>query len=602
VLERSLDSLSFFEANHRGRVGQGAQAGDAPAAVPEDDEEAASPDAAAAAAARKPGALPRDRVTGASDVIDDADALLRESASALRDGTPSDDEDDDDGGGGGAAPGRRGGPGGRPLAMSGSLAGVSLVDVPVLPTGTRLTVTVRSTWGDPHYVGLAGVDVFDQSGARVAPPSEDAGPVRSVAGSRVTYTFGAADASACRVRSVSADPGDVNVLDGYGSDPRTADKLVDGTGFTRDDLHSWLAPWTPGSTATVEVELSRPCSVSMLRLWNYNKSRVHSYRGVRGVRLALDGVVVFDGEVRKAPGDLAEASQCAECVLFTTDQAVMDRLFGADPDGGEDDWTAEAMREDAVRMLASRRPDTADADAPARGTRAASAGLRRRRRGPQPKTGYEEAVREAGDGGEAAADGAASEAPAPRPRTGATADARAALASAPSGLTGGMPDGARPAGPSRAVSARQPDAHQAAPTPPAVCAPGKWSPWDVSPCAEGCTVDVRGLPCARVLELGLLETHGDPYYAGLTALRVLVADEATGLVRRVALRHDMLDASPRDINVVSDGGTLPGDRLPPLVPPPRRHPFTLAPPLPRERRTATPGTLAPWTSSWTATR
>jgi hypothetical protein len=33
------------------------------------------------------------------------------------------------------------------------------------------------------------------------------------------------------------------VLDGYGNDPRTVDKLTDGHNHTCDDMHAWLAPF-----------------------------------------------------------------------------------------------------------------------------------------------------------------------------------------------------------------------------------------------------------------------------------------------------------------------------------------------------------------------
>ena len=36
---------------------------------------------------------------------------------------------------------------------------------------------------------------------------------------------------------ISADPADVNILPGYGTDPRTVDKLLDGANWTCDDVH-----------------------------------------------------------------------------------------------------------------------------------------------------------------------------------------------------------------------------------------------------------------------------------------------------------------------------------------------------------------------------
>ena len=43
---------------------------------------------------------------------------------------------------------------------------------------------------------------------------------------------------------IKADPADINLLMGYGTDPRTVDKLVDSVYFTNDDFHAWLTPFT----------------------------------------------------------------------------------------------------------------------------------------------------------------------------------------------------------------------------------------------------------------------------------------------------------------------------------------------------------------------
>lgn len=79
---------------------------------------------------------------------------------------------------------------------------------------------IFSTWGDSHYVGLSGIEFFSNEGMpiRIASPKE----------------------------SVKATPSDINVLPEYDRDPRTCDKLVDGHYLTCDDLHMWLAPFTPG--------------------------------------------------------------------------------------------------------------------------------------------------------------------------------------------------------------------------------------------------------------------------------------------------------------------------------------------------------------------
>jgi protein JBTS26 len=80
-----------------------------------------------------------------------------------------------------------------------------------------------------------------------------------------------------------AEPSNINILEEYTNDPRTIDKLMDGFYNTCDDMHVWLAPYTKNNQ--IFIELPKHTTISMIRIWNYNKNRIHSYRGAKDIKI-----------------------------------------------------------------------------------------------------------------------------------------------------------------------------------------------------------------------------------------------------------------------------------------------------------------------------
>ena len=153
----------------------------------------------------------------------------------------------------------------------------------------------------------------------------------------------------------------------YGSDPRVARNLIDNVNRTRDDLHMWLTPFTPGETHLVHMEFSQASQLAMLRIWNYNKSRIHSHRGARHIRVELDGTPVFVGEIARASGGLLGGTESfGDTILFTENDTILslisenDETYLGDLSDEMECDMLESVHEDSFVS----RPDTSDKERP----------------------------------------------------------------------------------------------------------------------------------------------------------------------------------------------------------------------------------------------
>ncbi|XP_045398806.1 katanin-interacting protein isoform X6 [Lemur catta] len=201
--------------------------------------------------------------------------------------------------------------------------------IPILPYGQHLVIHIQSTWGDRHYVGLNGVEIFSSKGEPV------------------------------QISNIKAEPPDINILPAYGKDPRVVTNLIDGVNRTQDDMHVWLAPFTPGKSHSISIDFVHPCHVALIRIWNYNKSRIHSFRGVKDITMLLDAQCIFEGEIAKASGTLTGAPEhFGDTILFTTDDDILEAIFCSDETFDIDtEGPGSLQYEEALR-----RPSTADGD------------------------------------------------------------------------------------------------------------------------------------------------------------------------------------------------------------------------------------------------
>lgn len=229
--------------------------------------------------------------------------------------------------------------------------------VPLHPCGFTWTFRVHSTWGDPDFFGLNGLEFIGTDGELIP---ETPSKVHSAHGS-------------------------VNRLPGMQSDVRTVENLLDGVNDTLDDRHMFLAPFVRKQVLDrleqtgeapvgncIEVVFDTPVTVALLAVWNYAKTPA---RGAKDVEVLVDDRLIYRGVFR----DVRQRSGFQESVLFTDQAAVVARyapwVYAPDPaelattvmiDEGQDVTLGVTQLEEEV---CRRRPMTAVSQNDGRPTR-----------------------------------------------------------------------------------------------------------------------------------------------------------------------------------------------------------------------------------------
>ncbi|XP_036144382.1 katanin-interacting protein isoform X2 [Monomorium pharaonis] len=171
--------------------------------------------------------------------------------------------------------------------------------IPELPSGDSLVIDILSTWGDKHYVGLNGIEIFSNTG------------------------------EPARIKEIRANTTSVNQSYDQNNDrnPYIINNLINGTNRTRDDANLWLTPYSNGDHHYVYMIFEFTITVAMIRIWNYNKSRIHSFRGAKDIIIKLNDTIIFYGEIAKASGDdVGSLDSFGDTILFTTDENILELI------------------------------------------------------------------------------------------------------------------------------------------------------------------------------------------------------------------------------------------------------------------------------------
>ncbi|KAF1324812.1 hypothetical protein FI667_g9622, partial [Globisporangium splendens] len=185
----------------------------------------------------------------------------------------------------------------------------------LFPQGFLLKFIFWTTWGDPYYLGLNGMEIYDYNGKKLqlAPQVITAKP----------YS----------IAEISKASGSAS------EDVRIPENLLNGRNKnTWDASDAWLAPLASSlgkyEGNIVYVAFDFPIVISIIKFWNYSKT---PERGVKDMDIYLDDLHLYSGTLRKAPsggdghhlGRLGTKVQVTEefsqPTLFTTNQAQVDQ-------------------------------------------------------------------------------------------------------------------------------------------------------------------------------------------------------------------------------------------------------------------------------------
>lgn len=109
--------------------------------------------------------------------------------------------------------------------------------IPELPSGDSLVIDILSTWGDKHYVGLNGIEIFSDTG------------------------------EPAKIREIRAHTTNVNQSLSDDRNPYIISNLINGINQTRDDANLWLTPYSNGDHHYVDMIFEFTITIAMIRIW-----------------------------------------------------------------------------------------------------------------------------------------------------------------------------------------------------------------------------------------------------------------------------------------------------------------------------------------------
>lgn len=256
---------------------------------------------------------------------------------------------------------------------------------PAIPSGVKtLAFSLKTNWGDDHYVGLCGIEVYDGEGRRVV-PGMTGGPLRGhhKDGFSVQTTFDLAAGTAATGQT--SDPPSAlpnflrescvvgaaefsnarTITSGSSQGSRTKKGVTGMKEMFRMPYHRHHTTTTsppPTNTTTttttstneenvIWITFRHEISVSLIRIYNYNAGRTHIAKGVRQLQIQdQDNRVLFSGEIARATGNCKNPP---ENILFASEEDATVLATIVSQNDTEAEKELEAMLEQEGALMRS---------------------------------------------------------------------------------------------------------------------------------------------------------------------------------------------------------------------------------------------------------
>lgn len=183
----------------------------------------------------------------------------------------------------------------------------------LFPQGFILKLICWTTWGDPYYLGLNGLEIYDFHGKLLT----------------------------IEPHRVTAKPYSITEISKSGEeDTRVPSNLLNHRNKnTWEANDAWLAPLASSLGNSqgnlVFIVFDEPIVISLIKFWNYSKT---PERGVKDLDIYLDDQLVYSGSLRKAPlgggahalsarngSKITVVDDFSQPIVFSTNQAVVDQ-------------------------------------------------------------------------------------------------------------------------------------------------------------------------------------------------------------------------------------------------------------------------------------